>query len=75
MIFMGIKPTSTGLTLQDFESEYSSIIQKDGESSFVSKVRCYNDLINELTEDVGRVYLFPDRRSRHEQGKSELRWL
>ena len=49
--------------------------ESDGESSFVSKVRCYNDLNNELTEDVGRVYLFLDRLSRHEQGKSELRWL
>ena len=44
MIFMGIKPTSTGLTLQDSESEYSSIIQKDGESSFVTEVGGYNDL-------------------------------
>ena len=53
----------------------SRFVESDGESSFVSKVRCYNDLNNELTEDVGRVYLFLDRRSRHEQGKSELRWL
>ncbi len=44
MIFMGIKPTSTRLTLQDSESEYSSIIQKDGESSFVTEVGGYNDL-------------------------------
>ena len=59
----------------EFIQKESCSIQPDGESSFVSKVRCYNDLSNELTEDVGRVYLFLDRRSRHEQGKSELRWL
>ena len=69
MIFMGIKPTSTGLTLQDSESEYSSIIQKDGESSFVTEVRCYNDVNHEQPEDVERVFLFLDRRCRHEQGK------
>ena len=64
-------------SIQDSESiqKESCSVQSDGESSFVSKVRCYNDLNNELTEDVGRVYLFLDRRSRHEQGKSELRWL
>ena len=44
MIFMGIKPTSTGLTLQDSESEVSFIFQKDSESSFVTEVGGYNDL-------------------------------
>ena len=70
MIFMGIKPTSTGLTLQDSESEYSSIIQKDSESSFVTEVGCQNVMNQELPEDE-RVFLSLDRRLRHEQGKQK----
>ena len=46
---MGIKPTSTGLTLQDTESEVSFIFQSDGESSFVTKVGCDYNMIYEPT--------------------------
>ena len=42
-ISMRIKCNSTGLTLQDTESEVSFIFQSDGESSFVTEVGCdYN---------------------------------
>jgi len=43
-IFMGIKPISTGLTLQDSEFEYSIFLHLDGESSLVSEIGSYNDL-------------------------------
>jgi len=58
-------------SIQEFRIYPEGIMypQSNGGSSFVTEIRCYNDLNHELPKDVERDFLFLDRRCRHEQGK------